>query len=53
LQLGPQLMVAVQAGMDAELNTAELVQQINTVERALKLEFEDIRWSFFEPDDSR
>jgi cation diffusion facilitator family transporter len=53
MQLGPQLMVAVQAGMDPELNTAELVQQINTVERALKQEFEDIRWSFFEPDDSR
>jgi cation diffusion facilitator family transporter len=53
LQLGPQLMVAVQAGMDPELKTAELVQQINTIEQALKQEFEDIRWSFFEPDDSR
>jgi cation diffusion facilitator family transporter len=53
MQMGPQLMVAVQAGMDPQLKTHELVDQINQIEKALKAEFSDIRWSFFEPDDSR
>ncbi len=53
MQLGPQLMVAVQAGMDPEIKTSQLVAQINQIEKDLKAEFSDIRWSFFEPDDSR
>jgi cation diffusion facilitator family transporter len=53
MQLGPQLMVAVQAGMDPQIKTAQLVQQINAIEKDLKAQFPDIRWSFFEPDDSR
>jgi hypothetical protein len=27
-----------------------LIDAINTVERAMKTQFDDIRWSFFEPD---
>jgi cation diffusion facilitator family transporter len=53
MQLGPQLMVAVQAGMDPGIKTVELVAQINQIEKDMKAEFSDIRWSFFEPDDSR
>jgi len=27
-----------------------LIESINAVERAMKTQFPDIRWSFFEPD---
>ena len=52
LQLGPDIMVAVQAGMDPELRTAELVEQINGIEIDMRSTFPEVRWSFFEPDDS-
>jgi hypothetical protein len=40
----------VQAEMREEQSAKSLAIQINDVERALKLEFPDVRWSFFEPD---
>ncbi len=52
LQLGADVMVAVQAGMDPELRTADLVVQINGIETDLRREFPEVRWCFFEPDDS-
>ena len=52
LQMGPDVMVATQASLGTELSAAELVQRINTVEAALRAQFPDVRWSFFEPDDS-
>ena len=52
LQLGADVMVAVQAGMDPELRTADLVVQINAIETDLRREFPEVRWCFFEPDDS-
>jgi cation diffusion facilitator family transporter len=53
LQLGSDIMVAVQAEMaDGAADAAALVQQINTVEAAVKAAFPEVRWSFFEPDDS-
>lgn len=52
LQLGPDIMVAVQAGMDPELRTADLIAQINSIEVDMHREFPEVRWSFFEPDDS-
>ena len=50
LQLGNDVMVSVQAEMREGQSAIALVEQINDVERAMKLEFPDIRWSFFEPD---
>ena len=50
LQLGPDVMVATKAQMRGELSAGELIQAINRVEAAMKKQFPEIRWSFFEPD---
>ena len=50
LQLGNDVMVSVQAEMHEEQSAKALAMQINEVERALKREFPEVRWSFFEPD---
>jgi divalent metal cation (Fe/Co/Zn/Cd) transporter len=50
LQLGKDMLVSVQAEMSEEQSARSLALQINEVERALKREFPDVRWSFFEPD---
>jgi len=50
LQLGNDVMVSVQAEMREEQSARSLAMQINDIERALKREFPEIRWSFFEPD---
>jgi cation diffusion facilitator family transporter len=49
MQLGSSLMVALKAKMKAG-NAAELVAAINRTEAALRREFPDIQWLFFEPD---
>ncbi|HEY5849185.1 MAG TPA: cation diffusion facilitator family transporter [Lysobacter sp.] len=50
LQLGNEVLVSVQAQMREEHSVAGLIDQTNTVERALKQSFPEVRWSFFEPD---
>jgi divalent metal cation (Fe/Co/Zn/Cd) transporter len=50
LQLGPDLMVATKAKMRGETSGRELIEAINRVEAAMKAQFPEIRWSFFEPD---
>jgi hypothetical protein len=45
-------MVAVQANLGGELRAAELMQRINAIEVDLRREFTDVKWCFFEPDDS-
>ncbi len=50
LQLGNDVMVSVQAQMHEAESAGALVTRINEIERALKLEFPEVRWSFFEPD---
>jgi len=50
LQLGPDVMVAIKAQMRGELSAGELIDAINRVEAAMKQQFPEIRWSFFEPD---
>jgi cation diffusion facilitator family transporter len=50
LQMGPDVMVAVKARMAPAPDQTALIQGINRVERAMKAQFPDIRWSFFEPD---
>ncbi len=50
LQLGSQVMVSVQARMREQADARVLVSQVNEVERALKREFPEVLWSFFEPE---
>jgi len=50
LQMGPDVMVAVKARMQPVASDRALIDAINTVEAAMKAEFGDVRWSFFEPD---
>ena len=49
LQLGASLMVAVKAQMKGH-TAAELVAGINRCEVAVRAEFPEIQWLFFEPD---
>jgi cation diffusion facilitator family transporter len=49
LQLGTSLMVALKVKIQAA-SAAELVSRINEVEVALRIEFPEIQWLFFEPD---
>jgi cation diffusion facilitator family transporter len=49
MQLGPDVMVAIKAQMRGD-KAGELVDAINRVEAAMKTQFPEIRWSFFEPD---
>jgi len=49
LQLGATLMIAVKAQMKAA-TAAELVAAINRTEAAMRAEFPQIQWLFFEPD---
>jgi len=49
LQLGTTLMVSVKACMKGG-SAAELVAAINRTEKALRAEFPEIQWLFFEPD---
>ncbi|MDE1963771.1 MAG: cation diffusion facilitator family transporter [Xanthomonadaceae bacterium] len=50
LQMGPDVMVAVKARMEPVPSDRGLIDAINAVEAAMKAEFTEIRWSFFEPD---
>jgi cation diffusion facilitator family transporter len=52
LQMGPDAMVAIKARMRACQSNQDLISAINRVEAAMKAEFNDIRWSFFEPDNA-
>jgi cation diffusion facilitator family transporter len=50
LQLGKEAMVAVKARMRPASTPEAMIADINRTEAALKAEFPQIRWSFFEPD---
>jgi cation diffusion facilitator family transporter len=50
LQMGPDVMVAIKARMVPLASDRQLIDAINVVEAAMKVQFPDIRWSFFEPD---
>jgi len=49
MQLGTSLMVALKAKMKAK-DTSDLVTAINRAEAAVRTEFPEIQWLFFEPD---
>lgn len=50
LQLGNEAMVSVQAEMQGLQTAQELNDEINRIERAMKTQFGEIRFSFFEPE---
>ena len=50
LQLGNDVMVAVKALMKETSGNMELMQNINECECAIKKEFPQVKWIFFEPD---
>lgn len=50
LQLGTDVMVSIKARMREETSAGKLVDDINAIEQALKVQFPQVRWSFFEPD---
>jgi cation diffusion facilitator family transporter len=51
LQQGPgEIVVALKLEMRPGMLTDELVEAINSYERALKLRVPEVRWSFIEPD---
>lgn len=52
LQQGNRLLVSVKAKLREVGSGAAMIAAINDIERALKLQFADVEWSFFEPDDA-
>ena len=50
LQNGADVVVAVKARMTERVSALALVDAINRCEHALRTEFPDVRWLFFEPD---
>ena len=51
LQNGADGVVAVKARMADTPSAAALIDAINHCERAMRAEFPEVRWLFFEPDD--
>jgi cation diffusion facilitator family transporter len=49
-QHGEDVVVAVKAQMTEEKSARALIDAINACERALREEFPEVRWLFFEPD---
>lgn len=49
-QLGNDIMLAVKARMTPQGSENGLIEAINRVEAALRVEFKQVRWIFFEPD---
>lgn len=49
-QNGEDIVVAVKAQMSEEQSARKLIDAINGCERALRKEFPEVRWLFFEPD---
>ena len=53
LQNGADVVVAVKARMTDFASADALINAINRCERALRAEFPEVRWLFFEPDNRR
>jgi cation diffusion facilitator family transporter len=53
LHFGDDIMVAVKARFKESGSVGALAQEINALEAALKQEFPQVKWVFFEPDTAR
>jgi cation diffusion facilitator family transporter len=49
-RMGSYMFVAIKARMREEVSAAKMIDDINAVQDALKIEFPAVRWVFFEPD---
>lgn len=52
LQMGEDVLVSIKARMAPMASVPDLIAAINTLERDLRKQFPEVRWSFFEPDDA-
>lgn len=52
-QMGSYYFVAVKARMRENDSAKRLIDEINAVQDAMKVDFPELRWVFFEPDDKR
>ncbi len=50
VQLGPDIMVSMKIKMNSNLNIQKAVEILNLLEKNIKKEIPEIRWSFIEPD---
>ncbi len=50
LQMGAEALVSVQAVMSEQEDAVVLTRHITAVERAMKEQFPEVQWSFFEPE---
>ncbi len=50
LQMGDAVMVSVQAAMKPQGSEFAMIDAINRIEVDMKKRFDDVRWSFFEPE---
>ena len=50
MRFGPYIMLAAKVRMDPGLTIDLAAEKINAVERRIKEEVPEIRWSFIEPD---
>jgi hypothetical protein len=50
LQWGDRVVVAVKARMKEKRDAVRLIEHINACEAALKQQFPEVSWIFFEPD---
>ncbi len=50
VQLGPDIMVTMKIKMNSNLNIQKAVEILNLLEKNIKKEIPEIRWSFIEPD---
>ncbi|HEX2936741.1 MAG TPA: cation diffusion facilitator family transporter [Bacteroidales bacterium] len=50
IQLGMEIMVAVKAKMAEASTIHQLIDNINTCEKDLRIKFPSVKWVFFEPD---
>ncbi len=53
MQMGDEVLLSVQAHMHDTDTTAQLVENINALEKAVKQNFPEVRWSFFEAEVDR
>jgi cation diffusion facilitator family transporter len=50
VQLGPDVMIAAKIKLNSNLNLTEAVENINQLEKDIKKNLPDVKWSFIEPD---
>ncbi|MFN3604255.1 MAG: cation diffusion facilitator family transporter [Leptonema sp. (in: bacteria)] len=50
VQLGPDIMISLKVKIRQDLSLEQAIENINTLEKRIKAEIPEIKWSFIEPD---